>query len=332
MDSFKDITTFRVGGAIGHLARAGSVDEFVHTLAELAEKKEKFLIVGAGSNLLPHDGGFDGTVVIPEFRDVSFMMHSDTVEVRADAGASWDAVIAQSVARGLWGIENLSGIPGTVGGAAVANIGAYGAALSDVFVSADIYDVGASVRRALARAGCGFGYRTSVFKKNPERYAILSVTLALSKTAKPNLSYRDLAVAFPSGAASLADIRSAVLAIRATKFPPLADYGTAGSFFLNPIVTREDVARIEATYPGMPVFELPEGGIKLPLAWILDRVVHAKGMRVGGAFVWEAQPLVIAAERGASSYDVRTLAQKIADTVKTKTDLMIIPEVRVLEK
>lgn len=329
MDSFKDITTFRVGGPIARLVRAESVDSFIATIADLAREKERFLIVGGGSNLLPHDDGYDGAVVIPSFVNIYFQDET----VTADAGASWDAVVEQSVAHGLWGIENLSGIPGTVGGAVVANIGAYGAVLSDTLVSVDVYDVNTSVRRTLTRNECGSGYRTTIFKQNPERYAILSATLRLSKTSRPSLLYRDLAARFAGvQAPGLLDIRKAVLAIRSRKFPPLTEYGTAGSFFLNPIVSASDVARIQADYPGMPVFELPEGGVKIPLAWILDHIVHAKDMREGHAFVWDAQPLVIATESGATAHDVRLLAQKITDAVKNKTNLTIIPEVRVLEK
>jgi UDP-N-acetylmuramate dehydrogenase len=327
MESFKDITTFKVGGAISRIVRAESAGFFIEAVADLAMRGEKFLIVGGGSNLLPHDEGYDGTVVIPSFVEIEFQ--GDTVV--AEAGFQWDALVVECVERGLWGIENLSGIPGTVGGAAVANIGAYGAALSDTLVSVEVYDIPASMRRTLTRDECESGYRVSVFKRHPERYAILAVTLALSKTPKPNLTYRDLKSAFPGGAASLAEIRAAVLAIRATKFPSLSDYGTAGSFFLNPIVAPDEVARIQKEYPGMPVFELPEGGVKIPLAWILDRVIHAKGMREGGAFVWDAQPLVIAADRGATARDVRALAQKITDAVKLKTNIDIVPEVRVLD-
>lgn len=323
---FKDLTTFRVGGPVGQVVRAQHAEEFIEAVEACRAADERYLMVGGGSNILAPDEGFPGTVIIPTFSEIEFQGE----QVKADAGAPWDAVVAGAIAHGLWGIENLSGIPGTVGGAVVANIGAYGAALSDVLVSVDAYDTEAKARRMFTPLEIDAAYRTTIFKQNPERYAILSATLALSSVPRPNLGYRDLAVRFPQGSSALDTIRTAVLSIRKGKFPDLAEYGTAGSFFLNPVVPASEAVAIAARYPGMPTFDMPEGGVKVPLAWILDHVIEAKSMREGGAFVWDAQPLVIAVEHDARAHDVHTLAEKITTRVKEKTNLTIIPEVRVL--
>ena len=324
MPTFADITTFKVGGPIARLVHCATADEFVATVADLARVNQKFVIIGGGSNILGSDEGYDGTLVTPTFSNVVYQDQGDEVIVAADAGAYWDTLVADTVARGLWGLENLSGIPGTVGGAAVQNIGAYGAVLSSMVVSIDVFDIRNGKEVTLSVAECAYGYRTSVFKQTGG-YAVVRVRLRLSRTARPNLGYKDLA-ALPNGT-SLTDIRDAVLAIRAHKFPNLAEWGTAGSFFLNPIVSADAAQAAQIRFPGMPVFVLPEGGVKVPLAWILDHVIEAKGMHEGGAHVWEAQPLVIATAPGATARDVRTLAEKISLRVKEETNFVITPEV-----
>jgi UDP-N-acetylmuramate dehydrogenase len=325
MDSFATLTTFKLGGGIARVERPRSHETFIATLTRLAGKP--FLILGGGSNVLAQDDDYEGVVVVPSFKEIRF----DENIVTADAGASWDAVVEESVTRGLWGIENLSGIPGSVGGAIVANVGAYGAALSDTLVSVEVFDVVQGELRTLSLSECGASYRMTVFKKAPERFGILSATMRLSRETKPNVSYRDLAE-WSKGQATieLSEVRDAVLAIRSRKFPPFAEYGTAGSFFLNPVLPEREAVAIRKRFPEIPLFPMPEGGVKVPLAWIIDHVLSLKGMREGGAFLWEAQPLVIATESGATAKDVRALAEKVSALVKEKTNIEIFPEVRVL--
>ncbi|MBI3573422.1 FAD-binding protein [Candidatus Kaiserbacteria bacterium] len=248
----------------------------------------------------------------------------------ADAGLLWDKFVHETVSYGSWGIENLSGIPGTVGAAVVQNIGAYGAALSDTVHSVEAYDMQTGAFRHFTPEECAFGYRTSIFKKEPDRYFITEVAFHLSHTPIPNLSYRDLKNRFGSAALSLQGIRDAVIEIRKGKFPRLSEYGTAGSFFLNPIISADDKDGLAARYPEMPLFILPEGGVKIPLAWIFDHVLSLKGMRDGKAFVWDKQALVIATEPDATAEEVHALASTIARMTKEKTGLTITPEVRFL--
>ncbi|MEK9177340.1 MAG: hypothetical protein AAB923_03520, partial [Patescibacteria group bacterium] len=223
-------------------------------------------------------------------------------------------------------------IPGTVGAAPVQNIGAYGAALEETIVSANAFDIESGRVVTLPREKCSFGYRTSVFKEKRDRYFITAVTFRLAATPAPRLSYKDIAAHFTGSEEepTLSNIRRAVLAIREKKFPPLKEYGTAGSFFLNPVVPAEEAKRIQSRFAGMPLFPMPEGGVKVPLAWILDRVLKLKGLRVGRAFLWDAQPLVIAADVGGTMLDVEGLAELVREKVKTETGIEIVPEVRIL--
>jgi len=327
------VTTFRTGGPARFLITLDDVREIPD--AVLVAEKEKLPIIplGGGSNILAPDVGVPAVFIRLQTHRVSVEEKKEIAQVTSDAGVTWDTLVARAVQKGWWGIENLSAIPGTVGAAAVQNIGAYGAALSDTVHTVDVYDIRDRVFKTFPASECCFGYRTSIFKQDTDRYIVTALVFHLSKEARPNLSYKDLATRFAGqNDVSLADIREAVIAIRQGKFPPLSQFGTAGSFFLNPIITSADSVKIKERFPGMPLFPLPEGGVKVPLAWILDHVLNLKGRREGKAFLWEQQPLVIATEYGAAEHEIVALAQSVAHEVFEKTEIQIIPEVRILRE
>lgn len=325
---FSTLTTLKVGGTAKTVHYLDSIEECIE---ELAQQHEECFVIGDGSNILAPDDVYTGAVYIPRFENITVEESADTVFVTAEAGASWDALAQFAVEHNWWGIENLSGIPGTVGGAVVQNIGAYGAVLSHTLTSVTAYDTHLKKTFTILNDACMFGYRTSMFKRQLPRYVILSATFSLTKKPTPQLSYKDLVSHFDINInPALSEVREAVLAIRKKKFPSLEEYGTAGSFFLNPVVSQEVATDFQGKYPDMPTFALPEGGVKVPLAWILDHVVNAKGMRVGGAFVWPEQALVIATEAGATSNDVRALQKHIVKKVFEKTNITIIPEVCII--
>jgi UDP-N-acetylmuramate dehydrogenase len=330
----KSLSTFRTGGPARFLLLVETKEELAEARAFAREKNLPVIPWGRGSNMLPPDSGLNAVVITYRPSEMKTEETERGVRLTAEAGAVWDEVVARAAIEGLWGLENLSAIPGTVGAAVVQNIGAYGAALQDSLEKVEAYDFEAGEFRTFSRDECDFGYRTSVFKKNPDRYFITEVSFLLSKTGEPNLSYRDLTVYFEKKPISqtLANVRRAVMEIRESKFPPLAEYGTAGSFFLNPIFTPESVKRITEKYPEMPTYPLPEGGVKVPLAWIFDQVLKAKGRKVGGAFIWHKQPLVIAANEGASSADVAELARGVVKDFLHETGITIVPEVRLFSE
>lgn len=323
-----ELTTFKIGGCAETVTFFDTKEELVDAFVSGASPD---LIVGGGSNILAPDEGVRA-VFVPRFSRILFDENERGVFVTAEAGVSWDALVAGAVERGWWGLENLSGIPGTVGGAVVQNVGAYGAVLSNSLVSIEVFDRVALRRTTVIKDDGRFGYRTSLFKRAPLQYVVLSATFSLSAVPRPCLSYHDLAVRFGSGDPAIRDIRDAVCEIRAKKFPDLSRFGTAGSFFLNPIVSEDDAHTAGERFPGMPLFTLPEGGVKVPLAWILDHVVHAKGMREGGAFVWPEQALVIAAEPGTRERDVRTLSLRLMSRVYELTNIHIHPEVCIVRE
>ncbi|HVV39402.1 MAG TPA: UDP-N-acetylmuramate dehydrogenase [Candidatus Paceibacterota bacterium] len=322
------LTTFGIGGPAAYLVRAGTTEEIAEALQFAQEHRLKVFILGGGSNTLFPDNGFDGLVI--KIENTGITQEGDVVI--AEAGESWDRVVEYAVQHGLWGIENLSGIPGTVGGAVVQNIGAYGAALSQTLTWVEVYDTHAKEVTQLTASDCAFGYRDSIFKQKDGKYIVLRAALKLSSTAAPDLSYRDLNQRFKNATPELAEIRSAVIEIRNNKFPDLAREGTAGSFFKNPVLPLAQAQALREQYPDMPLFDLPESsGVKVPLGWILDHVLKVRGLRIGSARLFEKQALVIVADNNRSSKDVRELAQEIQKKVFATIAIAIKPEVTIVQ-
>lgn len=320
------LTTFRLGGPARFFVRVQNKEELVQALSFAKEKALKVLLLGGGSNLLVADAGFDGLVIKIELAGIE--VHSDSLS--AGAGASWDALVERAIAEGLWGLENLSGIPGSVGGAVVQSIGAYGAAVSETLSSVDVYDTQTGETKTLSRQECALGYRDSLFKQQEGRYVVLRATFALSCTARPNLSYKDLA-ALRGAQSSLLQVREAVLGIRRGKFPDLTKEGTAGSFFKNLILPRAQAEELRVRYREMPLFVMPEtDGVKVPLAWLFDHVLQANGMREGGARLFEQQPLVVVADFGSSARDVLALREKIKKLAQETFSLELEEEVKII--
>jgi UDP-N-acetylmuramate dehydrogenase len=321
-------TTFKLGGPARYFVPVKTAGELTEALAFAKEKSLSVFVLGGGSNVLISEGGFDGLVIKIEIKNG---LTVDETSVAASAGENWDELVAFCAQRGLWGIENLSGIPGTIGGAVVQNIGAYGAVLSQVLTLVAVYDTRDEQVKMLPVAECKFGYRGSIFKQEEGRYIVLAATLRLSSLPTPNISYKDLHARFQGQTPTLKEIRDAVLEIRKAKFPDLLVEGTAGSFFKNPIMSQADAAFLQEKYPEMPIFHMPEtDGVKVPLAWLLDNALHLKGYAVDGARLFEKQALVIAATRKASANDVKKLATFVQEKVFEELKIKIEPEVKII--
>jgi len=261
-------------------------------------------------------------------RDITVEKNDEAMTIIAGAGARWDDVVDTASKNGIFGIENLAGIPGSLGGAVVQNIGAYGAELSTVFLYADIVDTTSGLTKRISHAEAAFAYRTSFFKTHPE-IVIVRVALRLTKSARPNTAYVDVARAQAEGTplSTPAEIAHAIRAIRAKKFPNASEEGTAGSFFKNPVISHEHASSLGARFPGLPTFPQKDGTVKIPLAWILDHVLSLKGYAQGFVRLYEKQPLVIVAQKGATAQDIDALAHDVAERVLHATDIKIEREV-----
>ncbi len=323
-------TTLRLGGNARFFARVTHTAEIEEALRFARAHSLPVLFLGGGSNLLVREGGFDGLVIKIETRGIEKKEAGDHAIYIVEAGEAWDAFVARTCSDGYWGVENLSGIPGTVGAAPVQNIGAYGVELAHTLVWVESIDTQTQTLIRYTSSQCQFAYRSSLFKKELNRYLIVRVACTLSTHATPQLTYSDVAEVFTTTAPrSPQDVREAILHIRAQKFPNLREEGSAGSFFLNPIVSFGVADALVARYPELPHFSV-EGGVKLSLAWLLDHVLHVRGTRIGGARLFERQPLVIVTDTHATVADVLQLQKKITEDVETACTISLIPEVRII--
>lgn len=296
-------------------------------------KPEKWYVLGAGNNTL-FTKDYDGVLFTPVSREVKVLADDDQgVMIRVDAAADWDELVAWSVENGLWGMENLSAIPSSVGAAPVQNIGAYGAEAKDVITVVEYFDTRTLEVVRLSNAECHFAYRESIFKQELKGVAIiLAVEFSLRREACPNLGYGDVIKEVEArGGATLRNIRDAICAIRASKLPDPKMLGNAGSFFKNPIVSSGVADALLATYPDMPRYAVPgdEGVVKLAAGWLIDKS-GLKGYRQGAVGVHDRQALVLVNHGGATGGDVLELAYHVCRCVKEHFGVDISPEVNIL--
>ncbi len=338
----KEFTTFGISAGCSELVTFDSPTVDLPRMWEKGYFSRPFMVVGGGSNLL-FTADYTGTIIrcishkslvtksFPEAADAIFSF---------DAGWALDDVCRELATMGYWGMENLSGIPGTIGGAAVQNVGAYGVELNDVAVAVDVYDTVENRFVTFSIDECGYGYRTSRFKGPDQagRYIVTSVLLGVSKEGSPRLGYGALksTVEAMAGKAEVTPelVRRAVIDMRDAKLPPVNEVGSAGSFFKNPEVSTGVYDAVVAKAREMwgddtevPRYDLPDGRVKIPAAWLIDRCGW-KGYRHGGAAVWEKQPLVIVNLTGeATATDVLQLQQKVVDDIEAKFAITLHPEV-----
>lgn len=290
-------------------------------------------ILGAGCNtLLTKD--FDGTILHSVARGIEVVGdYQNEVLIRVAAGEMWDNVVEWATERGLWGIENLSAIPSSVGATAVQNIGAYGAEAKDAIVSVEMIDLGSLSKVTLAGNYCNFGYRHSVFKTTLHRRVVITaVNYRLKKNGTPRLDYGTLKEEVAQrGEATPKTIREAVMAIRSSKLPDHTKIGNAGSFFKNPILPRTQVEQLKAKYPQMPVYEVagePEM-MKIATGWMID-FLGWKGRSLGQAAVHDKQALVLVNRGGATGAEVVAIAEQICKEVREHFGVEISPEVNII--
>lgn len=326
--SIAPFTTFHIGGEARFFIEAHTGKDIEDAIAYARELSLPLHPLGGGSNVLVPDAGVAGVVLKIMLRDLAFEEEGTDTLLIAGAGACWEEVVDRAALRGLFGIENLAGIPGTIGGAAVQNIGAYGAEFADTFAYADVIDSSTSTVRRIERTEAAFAYRTSFFKMHRE-LIILRVALQLRKSAPPSSAYPDFVRAQAEGVplATPSEIVHAIRTIRAGKFPQNAGEGTAGSFFKNPVISRARADDLAKRFPEIPLFAQKDGRVKIPLAWLLDHALALKGFSKGGARLYEKQPLVIVARAGARAEEVDALAQEVAARVFAATGITIEREV-----
>ncbi len=290
------------------------------------------MLLGGGSNLL-FAGNPPGAVIALATRGIAMTEDGEVAIVRADAGATWHEFVLWTLRHGLCGLENLALIPGTVGAAPIQNIGAYGVEVRERIRAVEALDRrdGAMVR--LDNAACGFAYRDSLFKRDPERFVVTAVEFALPRTPALRLDYAGIGEEL--AAMGVADptpsqVADAVIRIRRRKLPDPAVLGNAGSFFKNPIVPAVQAEALHARHPSLPTFRGNDDGTrKLSAAWLIDQCGW-KGHREGDAGVAASHALVLVNHGHATGMQLLDLARRIAASVRERFGVDIEPEPRIV--
>jgi UDP-N-acetylmuramate dehydrogenase len=345
-----EYTTLGLGGPARRFVPARTEAELVAAVRAADGRGEPLLVLGGGSNLVVADDGFDGTVVHVTAKGVRIAAVGDgraaagpsAVTVTAAAGEDWDALVRRCVADGLAGVEGLAGIPGLVGATPIQNVGAYGQEVSQTVAAVRGYDRARGEIVELAAADCGFGYRTSRFKRDPGRFVVLGVAFTLTRDpmSRP-VGYAELARRLGVAVGDrvpLADASAAVLALRRGKAmvldPGDPDTRSAGSFFTNPVLSPARFAALERMArdrfgPGaaVPRFPAEDGQVKVPAAWLIERSGFARGFPPGSAVrISSKHTLALVNAGGGSTKGLLELAAQIRAGVRASFGVELVPE------
>jgi UDP-N-acetylmuramate dehydrogenase len=317
-------TTLRLGGPAAHYVEAATEAELVDAVRSADDAGEPLLLVAGGSNLVVADEGFAGTVVKVVTRGVDVEQDDCSgATVTVAAGETWDDLVVRAVGDGWIGVEALSGIPGSVGATPIQNVGAYGQEVAETIATVRCWDRRDGVVRTIAAADCGFGYRTSRFKRDPGRHVVLSVTfqLRLGDLGAP-VKYAELARTLgvePGDRVPTARVREAVLGLRRGKGMVLDaddhDTWSAGSFFTNPLLAAEEARRLPDEAPRWPQ---PDGRVKTSAAWLIEHAGFGKGYGNERVCLSTKHTLALTNRGGASTTDLVTLAREIRAGVEQR--------------
>lgn len=325
--------TFGIDVSCRRFLEYSSIEEARLVAEILRDGNNPFLIIGGGSNLLLTKD-YAGVVVHSAIKGIEAEEQTDgTVMLTCGSGEVWDDVVAYSVERGWYGAENLSIIPGEVGASAVQNIGAYGAEVCQIIDKIEAVEIATGDIRIFDVEECGYGYRQSRFKKEwKDRYLMTHVTYRLAKQQPLRLEYGNIKAELERKDISeptLAQLRQVIIDIRNEKLPDPKVEGNAGSFFMNPVVTREKYEELAALYPNMPHYTIDAEHEKIPAGWMIDQCGW-KGKSLGRAGVHSKQALVLVNRGAATGNEIVRLMQAIQQDVKEKFGINIHPEVNVI--
>lgn len=335
--SLAPLTTFKVGGPARYLIEAKTIAEVDESIDFARSRKLPLFVLGGGSNLVVSDAGWPGLVLKVGLTEVEEASEGEKIIFSVGAGEEWDRFVALAVSRDCAGVECLSGIPGSVGGTPVQNVGAYGQEVAQTVDSVQVFDLKDGQIHELCNEACGFSYRTSIFNTSEKgRYIVLRVTYSLTKGGEPRIHYADLKKRFADGTRtpSLADVRHAVREIRASKGMLIVaddeDCRSAGSFFKNPILSAEQYADLEqraaAKSLQIPSYPALEAQRKVSAAWLVERSGFTRGYRSGRVGLSRKHALAIVNLGDATAADVLALKDAIQQRVADIWGIRLQPE------
>lgn len=335
MKQLSSFTTLRVGGPARKIVHAHSEAELIEFVKAADSAKEPILILGGGSNLLISDAGFAGTVIRVESKGNALdydACSGGMIEV--SAGEDWDKFVEISIEKGFADLESLSGIPGTVGGAPIQNIGAYGHEVSETIARVKTYDRSKGEVKTFTNTECKFSYRNSIFKEQPGRYVILTVTFQLRKGAQSlPITYAELAKQLSvniGDQVEVTKVREAVLKLRASKGMLINlenEINSAGSFFVNPILSKSAADKLPADAPRWPQ---NDGKIKTSAAWLMEHSGVVKGEKLAGAQISDKHVLALTNSGDATAEDIIELAKRARKKVYEKFGIKLEAEVQLV--
>ena len=331
MKRLEELTTFRVGGSAKEFFTATSESELIELVESADSSGIPLLIIGGGSNILVSDAGFAGRVIQVATKGIE--VESDACSgglITVQAGEDWDELVSWANAEGFVGIETLAGIPGTVGAAPIQNIGAYGHEVSEVIARVRTFDRRERKVVTFAVTDCDFGYRTSRFKRESDRYLILDVAFQMKQgEMSAPIQYQELADALGVSLgerAPLKQVLEATLTIRKRKGMVLDDSDrdtwSAGSFFTNPIIESALVPANASSWP------TSDGRVKVSAAWLIENAGVKRGTTHGGAAISSKHVLAIANHHGARAEEIKQLAEICSTAVRKKFAIELESEVR----
>ena len=326
--SLLSYNTFGIDAKADYFIEYSSVEELQMALQSEIVKSNRLLHIGGGSNLL-FMKDFKGVILHSAINFIKKVSEdADTVMLEAGAVVNWDDFVAYTVENGWGGVENLSLIPGEVGASAVQNIGAYGVEVQDVIIEVNAVEIETGELKIFSIEDCQYGYRESIFKKELKgKYIITSVVFKLQKQPEFKLNYQHLeAEVLKNGDITLQNIRQTIIAIRESKLPDPKIFGNAGSFFMNPVISKAHFNELLAQYPQMPHYFVSETEEKVPAGWLIDQCGW-KGKQIGNAGVHDKQALVLVNKGGATGAEIVYLAEQIQASVKTKFGIELRAEV-----
>lgn len=332
-NDLSNLTTLGVGGPAANIIYAKTESQLISAVKACDESKTALLILGGGSNLLISDSGFEGTVIRVETSGNSFEIDACSGgTLTVSAGADWDEFVAFTIEKGLANLESMSGIPGTIGGAPIQNIGAYGHEVSEVIARVRTYDRRAQEIKTFTASECSFGYRNSIFKAELGRYVILDVTfqLRIGETSLP-IGYAELAneLGVEIGArVEISKVRDAVLKLRSAKGMLIGEgINSAGSFFMNPILDSDAAEKLPSDAPRWP---MSDGKVKTSAAWLMEHAGVNKGDQLAGAQISPKHVLALSNSGDATAKDLIELARSAQDKVNAKFGIILQSEVQLV--
>ncbi|NJX16591.1 UDP-N-acetylmuramate dehydrogenase [Tamlana crocina] len=328
----KPYNTFGIDVLAKHFVSVETVDELKQVLG-LKDYPEK-LILGGGSNMLLTKD-VDALVIHVNLKGIEVISENDDfVTVKAQAGENWHQFVLWCIDHNFGGVENLSLIPGNVGTAPIQNIGAYGVELKDVFESCEALSIDGTILKTFTKTDCNFGYRNSVFKQEAKgKFIITSVTFKLSKRYHNiNASYGTISAELENNniaEPTIKDISNAVIAIRESKLPNPKEIGNSGSFFKNPVISKNHFEKLLKNFKDIPSYPVSDNEVKVPAGWLIEKAGF-KGKRFGQYGVHKKQALVLVNYGGASGSDILELSKLIQKTIKRLFNISIEAEVNIL--